>query len=61
MNFLPDIVGYGVVAGGGGARGLGEGGGDFFLTYWEVVRVGGEVDVCKSRGPGGREKVVEEG
>ena len=52
MNFLPDIIRYGVGAGGGG---------DFFLTYRKVVRVGGKVDIRESWGRGGREKVVEEG
>ena len=61
MNFLPDAIGYGVGARGGRARGFSEGGGDFFLTYRKVVRVGGEVDISRGRGQGGREEVVQEG
>ena len=60
MNFLPDIIGYGVGAGGSRARRLGEGGSDFFLTHREVIRVAGEVSICVIRGQGGRKKMVEE-
>ena len=61
MDFLPDVVGYVVGAGGGGARGLGEGGRDLFLAHREVVSVGGEVNVCQDWGRGSGEEVVEEG
>ena len=61
MDSFPDVVGYVVGAGGGGARGLGEGGGDFLLAHRKVVGVGGEIDVCQDRGWRSWEEVVEEG
>ena len=61
MDSFPDVVGYVVRARSSGASGFCERSADFFLTYWEVVDVGGEVDVCEGRGRGGREEMVEEG
>ena len=61
MDSFPDVLGYVVGAGGGRARGLGEGGRDFLLAHRKVVRVGGEVNVCQDGGWGSGEEVVEEG
>ena len=61
MDLFPNAVRYGVRAGGCGACGFREYSGDFFLAYREVVGKGGEVAVCRGRGRGGREKVVDEG
>ena len=60
VNFLLDVVRNSVRARGGRARGLSEGGGDFFLAYREVVGVVGEVDLCQSWRQGGRKEVVKE-
>ena len=60
-TFFQSPVGNGVRARGGRARGLGEGGGDFFLANGEVIRIGGEVDVGECGGRRGREEVFQEG
>ena len=61
VNSLPDVVGYGVGAGGGRTGGLGEGRSNFLPADRKIVGELGEVDICISRGRGGRAKVVQEG
>ena len=60
VNFLPHVIRDGVRARGGRARGLSEGGGNFFLAHREVIGIGGEVDVCQSWRWGGWKAVVKE-
>ena len=61
MNLLPDVVGYGVRAGGGRARGLGQRVRDLFLNEGEVIYELREVNVCLSGRRGSWKEVVQEG